>query len=1487
MGMLLDEVVSIKFAAQNLMGPDIAAAQRDLVAFKTEASVAAAKAGEFGAASQVAGTRISGMNAAMASSQTSTSAISKNLSGLGLAFGGVAVAAGAYAIHIAAAFDQASAHVLAGTSVTKAQLGQVKTQVIDLSTQTGQSATSIMSAFYNIASSISSTAAARKILTEATRFGAAFDTDATTATSLLSGVYNAYHMKIKDIPAAQDALTQAVRLGAAEARDLAPAYANVIPLAAHMGISLQTLGAMFAQSTNAGISAAETGVRIGNMLEQLNAPTAQQIKAVHALGGSYADLHVHHGNVIGTLERLNQLMHVATPSVQQISDATGLSASKAKIWADELSNADGRARMLFGGSQTAALEFFNVMNDGGAQQHQLLKQMADDAGTTEASFKTAMDNSQADFNKAKASAQALAIEVGGPLAKAASALLQQYIPAAQQVSKANHDSGMSFGFLGDAILKVVDVNNAEFAWWATMPSHVKALGDALGVTSQKANITAMTTHGYAAEIAFLKEHYDQLAPPMKSHLTVLEREYSQFRLTTQAAKEKAAALQKTADAYGHLMTKMGGVDGRGIILGQSNAPGSTGGTGSGSFGSSAAAPYYLDLQKQIKDVTGQVQSWANIVAQDTKTHSASLAADTAQLNARKATLEGLQKQESDLTSTTKKTASSIDEWTRKYGDAQAAVTSAQHRVGLDLLDHSSHLKSDEAWLGKVTAQLGLMDGALSKVTGKALSYSEQLAAEQQKFQTAYDNAVAKLALDTEHHKSKAAIEADTKARDVAKVSLDSFTKNVDHASQRLQKLPGTTTVDGVTSAPVIQVYPAVSQTNTQVDPRQQQYGSLAAPASVAQAGGAVATPAQNKAVMDALTLSGQISAAQKTYNTDLELVGRKLYDLRNHIADDLPPLSQLEKNARTAKEALDGLQQAATDAANAVKPKPQDHPYTSTYNPSVDSVGMPAHGLVNALAASVSADDFLGNFSKATQEATDAFRAGTIDVTTYNGYLSQIATDTENYDVALGNLTGAADVAKQAYLDGNGSIDTYVSLQKQANTQTDAHNQKMIQADIKLGDFTGAAALAKTAYENGTMSLQDYVPILQHANAATRERTAQDWNAAYAAASVAERLSMLSQKFAPLISQQSTIQGAQSAVNSAQDGVLSAQSAVEIGELQAITTGIQDLAGIMMANTAVGTAQFNLQLSAINDGAALKGAIFTASLDQIKQLDGIKQDVAKGDTVKEGLDRQLLAAQNRVGADNVAIARAKMQADQAVGQAQLRVAELQQAMAADKYRIDQANARAAHTIALDKLKVAQDAVAIALDSQKITLKQLGTLQTVASILSDMGGGFASGDISKYGTDLQSLGDQLGADQTTQGNDNTQLTKDTNAADLLSANGAQTLAQDQSGIDAATSFVTQTQQSGELNIAGLQAGMAGDSQEVQLLQQAVSSLSTIASTATQQLAVNQSQLDSALELISVMSRTGDWSNSPGGSLAGMLDHLGIGAGQLAVQSLSVK
>lgn len=232
----------------------------------------------------------------MAGSSNVLQVVINGINGTGPAFRSVAIGAAAmatavagsfaYATHKAGQFERGVAEI--GTLLdgdVRPQIASMRTELMNLSVQFGQSIGAMTKARYDIVSAgFSNAADSAMVLRESARLAVAGVSTVSETADLLTTAINGLGLSAGDASRVADVMFQTVRKGKTTISQLASAFGPVFATARVAKIELEELGAVMAVLTVKGVATAEAATALNALMRALAAPTSEAAAALDTMG---------------------------------------------------------------------------------------------------------------------------------------------------------------------------------------------------------------------------------------------------------------------------------------------------------------------------------------------------------------------------------------------------------------------------------------------------------------------------------------------------------------------------------------------------------------------------------------------------------------------------------------------------------------------------------------------------------------------------------------------------------------------------------------------------------------------------------------------------------------------------------------------------------------------------------------------------------------------------------------------------------------------------------------------------------------------------------------------------------------------------------------------------------------------------------------------------------------------------------------------------
>jgi TP901 family phage tail tape measure protein len=233
------------------------------------------------------GTAMSAQNAKIQAFGASMATMGKKMTmGLTLPIVGV----GAAATKLFMDFETSMSKITALVGLSTEEVASMRQGVLDLSGQTGKSASELSSALFVVTSAGLRGAAAMDALESSAKAGAAGLGETNDIARAVAGAMNAYGAANLTAAKATDIIVATARAGNFETSQFAGALGRVLPFAKQAGASLEDLGGAVALLTRTNGDAAGSVTQTLALLRAFVVPTEEAKKSLSALGLSASDM---------------------------------------------------------------------------------------------------------------------------------------------------------------------------------------------------------------------------------------------------------------------------------------------------------------------------------------------------------------------------------------------------------------------------------------------------------------------------------------------------------------------------------------------------------------------------------------------------------------------------------------------------------------------------------------------------------------------------------------------------------------------------------------------------------------------------------------------------------------------------------------------------------------------------------------------------------------------------------------------------------------------------------------------------------------------------------------------------------------------------------------------------------------------------------------------------------------------------------------------
>ena len=441
-------------------------------------------------------------------------------------------------------FETAMAKV--GTIADESQkpLGDMRNEILALSSETGKSVGELAEATYQAISASVATESAVDFVGTANKLAVGGFSDTTTAVDILTTAINAYGMSADDAAKISDVLITTQNLGKTSVAQLGASMGMVIPLAAAYNMNLEDLAASYALLTANGTQTAQATTYVKAALNELGSTSSVVGSTLKKkTGKTFAEL-MAEGNSLG------DVLQVLADSVD--GDTTAFN----NMWS----------------SSEAGVGMLSILNSGTSKYNSLVQAMEGSTGAATTAFEKMSETGEFAQQRFQNATENLKIAIGDELAPVLMELQQsgadamewatEFVKEHPEVVAAVTALAAALAVLAAALVGLLVVQQVTTAFTkfsaALLANPVGAVAVALTA------LTALT----AAAVAFgavmkdrtsesvknrkaidqCKDSYDELKDSMEEHAK--ERKES-----IKSAKTEAATYQNLADKLYELSDK--------------------------------------------------------------------------------------------------------------------------------------------------------------------------------------------------------------------------------------------------------------------------------------------------------------------------------------------------------------------------------------------------------------------------------------------------------------------------------------------------------------------------------------------------------------------------------------------------------------------------------------------------------------------------------------------------------------------------------------------------------------------------------------------------------------------------------------------------------------------------------------------------------------------------------------------------------------------
>jgi TP901 family phage tail tape measure protein len=249
--------------------------------------------------------------------------------------------------------------------VSDDQLTAIGEDVLALSRETGKGTDDLTQGLYDLVSAGVPAEKAISVLRDSAHLAVGSLGTTGEAVDLVTSALNAYDMEADQSAKVTDIFAQAVKDGKVTAGQLGQTLANIAPIAASAGVSLEEVSAGYALLTAKGVPAAQAATQMRAAISALLTPNATLNQLTKETGINWANMAKEKGLAV-TLEELRKATHgnqeafaKALGSVEALNYAlvvTGDNAPAAAAELDKMYNSTGQAAEQYDEKSKSAVE---------------------------------------------------------------------------------------------------------------------------------------------------------------------------------------------------------------------------------------------------------------------------------------------------------------------------------------------------------------------------------------------------------------------------------------------------------------------------------------------------------------------------------------------------------------------------------------------------------------------------------------------------------------------------------------------------------------------------------------------------------------------------------------------------------------------------------------------------------------------------------------------------------------------------------------------------------------------------------------------------------------------------------------------------------------------------------------------------------------------------------------------------------------------------
>ncbi|CUP72716.1 phage tail tape measure protein [Clostridium baratii] len=240
---------------------------------------------------------------------------------------GVGVASGKMAMD----FEDGMAKVSTIADTSKVPIDDLRKGVLDLSSQTGKSATEMSEGLYQALSASVDTSQAINFMGTATKAAVGGFTDTATAVDGLSTVLNSYGLQAQEADKIANQMLITQNLGKTTFGELASSMGKITPITSQLNISTQELFSSLASTTAQGLATSESVTALKAAMSNIIKPSKEAAEAADELGIKFNLSELKSKGWMPFLQEVKQGLENASPALKDAINAMAKAERKMTV----------------------------------------------------------------------------------------------------------------------------------------------------------------------------------------------------------------------------------------------------------------------------------------------------------------------------------------------------------------------------------------------------------------------------------------------------------------------------------------------------------------------------------------------------------------------------------------------------------------------------------------------------------------------------------------------------------------------------------------------------------------------------------------------------------------------------------------------------------------------------------------------------------------------------------------------------------------------------------------------------------------------------------------------------------------------------------------------------------------------------------------------------------------------------------------------------